>query len=106
MFARSIIAINLVHAVAVLWVGQAGKHLALYVLKDLPLLPPLAPSISNFVRVGVVLVLIFMGMLYASAIYTLYVSSPMFLCEWDLPVFKGVEFREMPAVRTAALLRR
>ena len=95
----SIILLNLMNILFVLWTAQVGRKLCFSVLNELTSLQPLSVQLQWTLRVLVVAAFVLVLAVYAYTVITVYLSSPLFMCEWGVPRFKGVVLRDSPEVR-------
>lgn len=95
---NSIIYINLVNVFFVLWTSQIGRRLAGSVLLTLADMQPLTGPVSIAMRLVVFVGLGGVAALYVYTIRTMYLTSPLFMCDWSLPQFQHVYICEVPEV--------
>jgi hypothetical protein len=91
--------VNLCNVLAVLWSAQAGRKLAFYVIDAAVATDPVQAAITTTIRLIVVLVFGLVAVGCGYALYTLYLSSPVFLCEFGQPTFLGVQISGLTEVR-------
>jgi hypothetical protein len=75
-----------------------GRRLAFSVLLELEDLTPLVPTVTWMIRVVVLFAFVLMVIVYGYALVTVYLNSPLFMCEWGMPKFRGVFIQEAPEV--------
>lgn len=95
---HSIVLVNLCNVLAVLWSAQAGRKLAFYVIDVAIATDPVQAAITTTIRLIIVLVFGIVAVGCGYALYTLYLSSPVFLCEFGQPVFLGVHIHGLTEV--------
>ena len=90
--------LNLFNVLAVLWSAQAGRLLAFELLDALEEQAVLAYGITFLSRLVLLLVFGMVVSLFAYALFTMYLASPVFLCDFGAPTFGSVSIRGLPEV--------
>ena len=90
--------LNFVNVFAVLWSAQAGRALAFYIMDALGSQAVLAVAVTLLLRLVVLSVFAGVVVIFGYALSTMYLASPLFLCEFYSPSFGPVSIKGLPEV--------
>ena len=81
------------HVISVMWANQAGKSLGIELVAHYSMLSlSLNGLVTACTRILLVAVMCLVASFYFHALHVLYLSSPLFMCDWKEPRFKFVRW--------------